>query len=197
MSKKKSQQKELVNQNPWEAMGYVAGGIGDATVDAAKEGFSDFWKQILGGGGSNGHESGGHHAPAHHGDLAEGQELDLSNHKQEKSHNADIEPGIDYHREIVHTESRAQKREVSEIEQKIQQIIYELQRLTASSEVLKQEFKEVTTDTHIVNPGKYHLSFFEWMLVCGTTGTHESRRLRRVACNHERQKRQTRLLGYV
>lgn len=103
------------------------------------------------------------------GDLIEGEELNLTllNRKQaqeEKATKIDIEPGIDYRRELLHGYRKIAKENTQEISKKIQEIIAELKRLTESSRELQVEFKEVAIEQRVVNPGKYHASFFEWVL---------------------------------
>ncbi len=103
------------------------------------------------------------------GDLAEGQEIHLKKtpsveDRKEAKQMPDIDPGIDYRREILYGERTIQE-DSREIETKIQEIIIELKRLTQTSAVLQAEFKEVTVEQRIEKPGKYHLSFFEWVLI--------------------------------
>lgn len=95
------------------------------------------------------------------GDLSEGEEIIFP--KKEKTVN--IEPGIDYLREIVHTETRINRKEQTQLEAKIQEIVIELKKLSQSSKELELEFKDITVATLPTTPGKYHLNFFEWMLI--------------------------------
>jgi len=103
------------------------------------------------------------------GDLVEGEELILSKTNRDKKSEEyvralDIEPGIDYRRELLHGYRKIAKENTQEISKKIQEIIVELKRLTESSKELQVEFKEVAIEQRVVNPGKYHASFFEWVL---------------------------------
>lgn len=104
------------------------------------------------------------------GDLVEGREVTLSRLAQkqkvseEKFPALNIEPGIDYRREIIHGERKILQRQTQEIAAKIQEIIIELKRLTTSSKELQVQFKEVSV-AQVPNPGKYHQTFFEWMLI--------------------------------
>lgn len=104
------------------------------------------------------------------GDLTEGQEIELkkspaSENREKARQMPDIDPGIDYKREILRGERAIIQENSREIEVKIQEIIIELKRLTQTSTVLQAEFKEVTVEQRIEKPGKYHLSFFEWVLI--------------------------------
>jgi len=105
------------------------------------------------------------------GDLVEGEDLILKHSirndvtpRENNKPRLDIEPGIAYHREILHGYKKIAQENNQEISKKIQEIIVELKRLTVSSKELQIEFKEVAIEQRVVNPGKYHASFFEWVL---------------------------------
>ena len=93
------------------------------------------------------------------GDLVEGQEITLK-----ESPALRIEPGNNYHREIIHGHRKIIQENTQVLSRKIEEIIIELKRLIVASEELQLEFKEVAIEQRVVNPGKYHLSFFEWIL---------------------------------
>ena len=137
----------------------VAGATAQTLSTDVLAGFSDnLWDQLLGA-----KEEPKKKTQGDHGDLKPGEELDLSGKKQEKE-KKHIEAGIDYASEIIHGEKRITAERGREMEGQIQQIVSELKRLTASSKVLQSEFKEVVMDQRITKPGKYHVSFFEWVL---------------------------------
>src|SRR3990172_6157824 len=98
------------------------------------------------------------------GELSEGEELVLIGTKKEKK--AEIEPGIDYVREIIHAETIHSQKDNRELRQRVGEIQIELRKLSKSSKELEVTFKNVSVETinMPVNPGKYHLNFFEWML---------------------------------
>jgi hypothetical protein len=52
-----------------------------------------------------------------------------------------------------------------EINEKLQQIMAELQRLISSSKELKLEFADVNVDAPPPQAGEYHLNFFDWLLL--------------------------------
>jgi len=165
MNKSILRKKHYINDNAVESFK----GIGRASVnslatdvgkgiatDAGKQ-----WEQFLGINKKGSRESSG--------DLIEGEELNLSllSTKQaleQKETKLDIEPGIDYRRELLHGYRKITQENTQEISKKIQEIIVELKRLTVSSKELQIEFKEVAIEQRVVNPGKYHASFFEWVL---------------------------------
>jgi len=150
MNSKKKQAKQYVDQNPIES--FRDWGVGAATA-------SSFLEQILGSGKSE----------QKHGDLAAGEALDLNALKDEAEHKPEVEAGIDYTREIVHAEVRVAQENKAEIQNQVAQIMAELKKLIAASEELKTQFKEVAVEQRIENPGKYHLTFLEWLLAVIST----------------------------
>ena len=157
MNNTKTKKKQLVDANLGETLRSVTSGVKDSiTEDLIKKSASDVWKQFL--GVNNEHTS---------GDLQEGQEINLSAHKkkQEQQRAADVAPGYDYREEILHGSERHRREENYEMQQDIQQIIYELKQLAASSKLLQEEFKEVTVHHQTTQVGKYHKNFFQWVLL--------------------------------
>ena len=151
---------QYIDQNTIESQRSPGSGVGVVKqVSNVKDMGSDMWSQIL---GPRRQEVGG--------DLMEGQEVTLSllskNREtiEKKSLGLNIEPGIDYRKEILHGERRISAKQTQETATKIQEIIIELKRLTSTSKVLQVEFKEIAIEQRISKPGKYHQSFFEWML---------------------------------
>lgn len=105
------------------------------------------------------------------GELTEGQELSLSDvktmqHEQEQKEEVarflDIDPGLDYKREVLGQEH--QRRESQNLERKVDEIIFELKKLAQSSKELQAEFKDVVVEQRITKPGKYHMTFFSFLL---------------------------------
>lgn len=159
---KKKQNKQYVDTNPIEAIRDIGSEILETGSDLGKDVVSDLWSQLLGAKKEQPQQT--------HGDLQQGQELDLSamsaqQHSQvEQEKKPDLEPGIDYRREILHGEKRIAQENTRGLESQIQQIIIELKRLASSSQVLEAEFREITVEQRIEHPGTYHVTFFEWML---------------------------------
>ncbi len=144
---------QYINNNAIESQRNIGGAIVQQLSDTTKGMASDAWSQLL---GPLAVERGPREKTG--GVLTEGEELILS------KTNLDIEPGIDYRRELLHGYRKIAKENTQEISKKIQEIIVELKRLTISSKELQIEFKEVAIEQRVVNPGKYHASFFEWVL---------------------------------
>lgn len=154
--------RELVDQNPVEAFRDLGRGIAKSVAhDVAQESINGLWDQLLG--------TGKYSAKKTEGDLTEGQEIDLRSlpkHQAqiEKSDYRDVDPGIDYRREILQGSETLVRRENKETEVLIQQILVEIKKLAASTKELQVEFKEVVVEQRIEKPGKYHMRFFEWVL---------------------------------
>lgn len=162
--KPQNRKKQFVDQNPIENWKDIPSGIAQSLVnDVGKAGVGDLWNQLLGAGGYEKQPS-----KQQTGELQEGEELSLAAIAKKQERKAPqapaIEPGIDYRRNVLYGEKRITQENTQVIQVKIQEIIVELKRLTASSKILQAEFKEITVEQRIEKPGKYHLSFFEWML---------------------------------
>lgn len=127
--------------------------------DLLKDGAKDMWGQILGR-----YER---QQRSFRGELREREELDvatLSYEAEKKPQKLDVAPGIDYRREILQYREVSGKHQTREIEQKIEEVLFELRRLVDSSAVLQAQFQVVTMEQAPALPGKYHLSFLEWLL---------------------------------
>ena len=161
-----------IDQNPIEAIRNIGESIVDSVKDNVTKGITEdlleqtlSWDALL---GTNVADRARSHTS---GDLIQGQEISLSkkraDHAAEKPHQekkAHIEAGWDYTSEIIHGEKRIAQSENRELNQKISEIIFELKRLAKTSKELEITFREVTVEQRIVNPGKYHLNFFDWVL---------------------------------
>lgn len=99
--------------------------------------------------------------------MIEGQEINLkefAGQKHEKKEKPQAEPGINYAREIIHAAERTFIHENREIEAQLKDIMDEIKKLADSSKELQMQFKEVAIEQHVVKPGKYHKTFFSWLL---------------------------------
>lgn len=158
MNKTILRKKHYINDNAVESFKGMGKAIVNSLVTDVGKGIATDagkqWEQFLGINKKGNREVSG--------DLLEGEELNLA--LEEKEEKLDITPGIDYRRELLHGYRKIAKENTQEISRKIQEIIVELKRLTISSKELQIEFKEVAIEQRVVNPGKYHTSFFEWVL---------------------------------
>lgn len=88
---------------------------------------------------------------------------------QKKKTKAEIQPGIDYHKEyyegIVRFSENASSRESAFENRKIEQVMAEIRKLAVSTKRLQAEFGLITVEEAPVNPGKYYVNFFEWVLI--------------------------------
>ncbi|HUD05187.1 MAG TPA: DUF5660 family protein [Patescibacteria group bacterium] len=94
------------------------------------------------------------------GDLREGEEINFS--KNEKS--VQIEAAIDYKSEILHFERKTTQVEQGQLNQRVEQIMIELKQLSKSVKELEVQVKDVDTNMLPPTPGKYHETFFEYLL---------------------------------
>lgn len=154
--KPKKQTKQYVDPNPIEAIRDIGSGVAQSTQDLAKGMVTDWWEQMLGTGAysEKSKEKKG-------GDLQEGQEINLAENKKQTF----VEPALNYRREILGGEKKIQQESTRVIEMQIREIIVELKKLTSSSKELQVQFKQATVEQLPVNPGKYHINFFEWLLI--------------------------------
>lgn len=158
--RQKNRHKTFVDKNPIEAVRDIGAGVTSSLVqDVGKGIVTDLWKQMLGT-----YEDAPSFVEQLSGELQEGQEIDLASLRKEKAKPFAIEPGINYQRELLYAEKKQAVEDRQAIEVKMQEIIIELKRLTQTSKLLEVEFREVTQEQRIPNVGRYHLSFFEWML---------------------------------
>lgn len=144
--KPKTPTTQYVDQNPVEAIRNLGGG-------AVKSG--DFWEQILG-------KQKEEKKQQTHGELLMGQDLNLAQLQKKEQY---IEPGLDYKREIIHGEEKRATYHSKALEQQIEMILIELKRLASSSKEIEIQFRDVIVEQRIERVGKYHQSFFEWILV--------------------------------
>ena len=160
MKKAKNRAKQFTNESVGESLRGILGGVTKQVAETGKKVVTpDNWDEILGLVDSSEKQK-----KQTSGDLSEGQVLnlkDLREKSQEKSH---AEPGIDYSREIVHAGERVIIKEKREVEEQLREIAIELKKLTDSSSDLRAQFKDVAIEQHVVSPGKYHKSFFSWLL---------------------------------
>lgn len=174
--KTKNYLESFLEETPLDAPLNIAKGFSSAVNSQFDGAATDMWSQLLGN-----KDKQPSHAPTS-GDLQPGQAIELgtifgfkkadhtapqnaAEHQTIESKPAPyIEAGIDYRREILHGTERINSQEKNELVQKIQQIMAELERIAASSQIIEAEVKVITTDTRIQSPGKYHVTFLEWML---------------------------------
>lgn len=132
---------------------------------------SDFMSQLLGYGNTEKYKF------QMGGEMREGQAIDLRGkstrdnkaiaHHETRTpeRRVDILGGIDYRSEVLYGTERISRREATELENRIEEIMNELKRLVGSSSILKAEFAFLTVEETPVKSGKYYTNFFEWLLI--------------------------------
>ena len=155
------QGQKYYNNNQVETLKGLVGGVSQSFGnDLLKGGTRNMLEQILG-------RYEGQQPTTPSGDLREGEEIYFTSSnttKKETPRNFDVAPGIDYRREILQYREASGTRQTKEIEQKIEEVLFELRRLIDTSAVLQAEFREITMEQAPALPGKYHLNFLEWLL---------------------------------
>ncbi|MBI2049545.1 hypothetical protein HYT32_01410 [Candidatus Roizmanbacteria bacterium] len=160
--RRRSRPKQYANQSILETLRSIPTGVAQSLGDSAKKTVdAKQWETYLGFNDAEQKKR------KFEGDLTPGQELDLrslQNKDEEENRILDRDPGIDYHRQIRDVEKTASHALSQETRNNIQQILIELKKIVDTTKELQTQFKEVAVVQTVVNPGKYHESFFEWML---------------------------------
>ncbi len=152
-TKKNKSRNQFIDANPIEAVRSMGSSVGKAVAeDLGANTINNLWDQLL-GTASEGTTSRG-------GDLAMGQEISFGK-KAERA--PQIEAGIDYRREILHG-NRAEARETQALAHQIKEIQDEIDLLIQQSGELKVTFREVSGQKRVAKAGKYHASFFSFVL---------------------------------
>ncbi len=136
--------------------------------DILEESVTSAWSQLLGGKTKDSQESAGREEAAMSGDLIEGQEIELIKKQKQiekqAARLANIEAGYDYKNEILHFEQKESQENQNQTSSHIQEILIEIKQLSTSVKELEIEIKDVAMDVVPVKAGKYHESFFEYLL---------------------------------
>lgn len=154
--KKKLPPKPVANpyENPFDA---AFKGIGKGVFDSLKNNAQDIVKkdikkQLFGGG-----------------DMKPGQEISFAQQKHQmeqqktQENKPNIRPAMDYVGEILKAGENASAKESQEVKQEIQNLIMEIKQLGKSARELESQVVEATGHA-VVKPGKYHKSFFRFVL---------------------------------
>lgn len=166
-TKKKYSNEDWADQ--FEALYNLPKQTANAFTDEMQSSISNTWEQLLGYS-----EYSSENVKKLQGDLQEGKPLDVKALEQQKANAQDkakekkieqLQPGLEYHREFqARHESRVYSENQQAMQQQIRQILSELRKLAATSKQLSVELKQVTMEETPEEVGKYHLTFFEWLL---------------------------------
>lgn len=153
----------LVEENPVEAKrNDIPTSVADSLVnDLIKPAATtDLWEQLLGANDSATGEF------STQGDLTAGETIDIQAIEEQLKDREKkvVAPAIDYHRDVIRSSEKIVKENSFVLERRIQEIMVELKKLANSSQELQVVFRQVTIEKTPVNPGQYHLNFFEWVL---------------------------------
>ncbi len=165
--------------NPSELGGEVVRKVGSSvaksTVDEAAESGKTFIEQLLGfnfDAKTKPTKAEKQPPPADNANHFELFNLDKHNAQQADKKKATsekaaprIEAHINYHRDIVKSSEKASRSELGEMNRTIKEIQAELRKLLTTSKVVQMEFAQVAVEQTPTTVGKYHVNFFEWMLI--------------------------------
>lgn len=93
--------------------------------------------------------------------LTPGQEVSLKKKEEKKAISSEH---MEYFREVKSADTIAENRHERQITSQVEQIRMEIKRLVKTSVIVEQTVKGAVADTAPVRPGKYHVSFFEFVL---------------------------------
>jgi len=170
MTGKTNKKAKYFDKNPIEAV--LRGAADDvvATIkdDILEQSVTSAWSQLLGGNSENSGENNSATETMMSGDLVEGQEIELVRRQQQIEKQAakiaSIEAGYDYKNEILHFEQKETQENQNQTSSHIQEILVEIKQLSNSVKELEVEVKDVAMDAVPVKAGKYHESFFDYLL---------------------------------
>jgi hypothetical protein len=137
----------------------ISGGVVNSVKnDLLESSISTAWKQLLSNAENADRKASQMQTMA--GDLQEGEEINFSRSERR----VDIDPGINYKEEILHFERKTTQVQQGQLNQRVEQIMIELKQLSKSVKGLEQQVKDVDTNMLPQAMGKYHETFFEFLL---------------------------------
>lgn len=98
--------------------------------------------------------------------LAEGEEfvINAKNNRESSEKPQITAEFMEYKRTVVNAERFGETRTEIEVKRAVDEIRAEIKKLTQTSKLVERTVKDATADQAPVRPGKYHLSFFEFVL---------------------------------
>ncbi len=129
--------------------------------DISNAGLDSLWKDLLGGGSKDiiGQLSGSY---AHELKPGEAQSLKKEQPKEEKKQVT--EAHMEYFRTVKNADIAPGMQRDAETQRKVEDIRMEIRKLMSVSAELQTTFKSVNAEQKIVNAGKYHETFFTFIL---------------------------------
>ena len=132
-------------------------------TDEAKEAIKNAWDQTLGGTGKSISEQLLGTSSLGEQQLVEGQEFVVEAKKSQEKIQVTTEH-MEYFRSINNADRISETRTEQQISQAVAQIRMEIKKLMQTSKLVERTVKDATAEKAPVKPGKYHLSFFEFVL---------------------------------
>lgn len=145
----KKKKKALVLDNPIEAVRNLADDFTSTAKDDLVGGITDSaFQQIFGGNKVS-------------GDISLNEEITIQNHDE----NIKIQESLAFQKQRDSIEkSIFSYREETELKQQIEQLLKEIKLLIKSTNNISAEVAAIAVDNSPVNPGKYHVNFFEMLI---------------------------------
>ncbi|MBI3981195.1 hypothetical protein HY345_04315 [Candidatus Microgenomates bacterium] len=149
-SNTKKRKRNILADNPIEAVRSIASDVGNGATDMMGDVAENAFQQIFG-------------TPASNNTLSPNEELNFDEFSPQTDRRAQI---LAYQKQREQIERNAfSYQESIEVQKKIQELLSELKKLAASTESLSQDVQVAIADKTPVDPGKYHLNFLEWLLL--------------------------------
>ncbi len=131
----------------------------------AKDAADKLWKDMLAGSGTSIAEQ---LFGSVDQQLSEGKAVSLKKNVQKPEEKAEkvqiTSEHMEYFRTVNNVDRLAETKTESQISDAVDQIRMEIKRLIATSKIVENTVKDATADKAPVKPGKYHISFFEFVL---------------------------------
>jgi hypothetical protein len=152
---KKKAQSAVTKQNVLETWKDIGGGFGNQTGDLLKNTSEDFFKELLGFSKPKVKKS---------GEIAPGESIEMNEvlSGKEKENKA-LRAQISLERQLSADEKKVSAENMNELRVELQAIMSEVQKVAASTEKFA-EVTQVAMMTAPVEPGIYHIVFFQKIL---------------------------------
>jgi len=129
-------------------------------------------------------------------ELREGDETLLETKQEDKLEKRPISVEHQaYVREILNTSSREENEERQQISVQIEEIRAEIVKLKETSSEMELVFDETTSQDIPEKPGKYHLAFYEWVLLSIKTTRKKMEEVNILGRIFQSRKREKQYLG--
>lgn len=155
---------ESVEAKPRNVTGELKG-IATGAINSA-------WKDLLGGSLSSASEQllgSSKNTPEEI--IVEGNVYSLDKSKTQKAQSQEKQEKtpisaehMSYFRRIENADGTQESKVEIEVKQRVEEIRLEIKKLVKTSKIVEQTVKDATAEKAPVRPGKYHLSFFEFVL---------------------------------